>query len=674
MALLIGATDLLAHGGQYRGPGEVVPPPAPGSGSAGGSSSGGGGPSAPGPGGSPGGGNPATGAGSPAAAGAVSLRPKGARGIPLDDDLTRWEFWWEFRKDPHLRLRESMRTPRALLPVGGALGLGGGRDIELPTRNDVDRLVSPALHRALLAAGDRDTITGCLVALAKIGRDLPNANLLDVFSHHLKSHDQEVRETAALCIGIAGRAAPDEVALLLALCLDAEAGRAACARASVDERTRAFATYGLGLLLARDLPAAVRHRITTSLLPLLRAGAQVRRDLTVAAIAALGQLRSDGSAAGAAMVDAAAEALIGYYERELGPGEQLMQAHCPPAIARLLGKEHARSAHCRALFAADLETSLAGRTGGRAALRSNNHLAQSCAIALGESCQPWDDEKSPDRAAADLLLRCWREHKDHQTRYFAVLALGRLGGARARTELLAELARAGRAVEKPWVALGLATLVDEEQRAARAAGRTLDPDPVVGAALTAVLDEVKNPSAIGATAIAIGLCQYRPAADRLRRLLDEHQSRDDVAGQLAIALALLEEHRARGELRMLLSKSVRRPQVLMQVAMALGRLGDAAVIDDLASLLADGDGGLARLSAIASALGQIGDRRSIAPLIEMLGNERLTPLTRAFAAVALGGVCDKDPLPWNAAYASSLNYRAAVETLTDGAAGILDIL
>ena len=70
----------------------------------------------------------------------------------------------------------------------------------------------------------------------------------------------------------------------------------------------------------------------------------------------------------------------------------------------------------------------------------------------------------------------------------------------------------------------------------------------------------------------------------------------------------------------------------------------------------------------------IGDSGTIASLKEILFDESLTKLSRAFAAVALGGVADKEPLPWNAKIGSNLNYRAAVETLFDGAGGILDIL
>ena len=58
----------------------------------------------------------------------------------------------------------------------------------------------------------------------------------------------------------------------------------------------------------------------------------------------------------------------------------------------------------------------------------------------------------------------------------------------------------------------------------------------------------------------------------------------------------------------------------------------------------------------------------------MLFDTNLTPLSRAFAAVALGGVADKEKLPWNSKIAQNMNYRGAVETLTGSGTGVLDIL
>ncbi|HIE69623.1 MAG TPA: hypothetical protein EYP98_05350 [Planctomycetes bacterium] len=83
---------------------------------------------------------------------------------------------------------------------------------------------------------------------------------------------------------------------------------------------------------------------------------------------------------------------------------------------------------------------------------------------------------------------------------------------------------------------------------------------------------------------------------------------------------------------------------------------------------------MAVLAAAASAIGFIGDKRSIEPLKTLLFDDKLGDLSRAFAAVALGGIADKEPLPWNSKISTNMNYRASVETLTNGSSGILDIL
>ena len=112
----------------------------------------------------------------------------------------------------------------------------------------------------------------------------------------------------------------------------------------------------------------------------------------------------------------------------------------------------------------------------------------------------------------------------------------------------------------------------------------------------------------------------------------------------------------------------------LQTVRALGLVGDYTLTDQLVRELQATGLSVARLSATAAALGQIGDRRCLPALRALAADQEASPLSRAFAAVALGGVCDKDALPWNAAYASQINYRAATETLTDGAAGVLDLL
>jgi HEAT repeat protein len=150
--------------------------------------------------------------------------------------------------------------------------------------------------------------------------------------------------------------------------------------------------------------------------------------------------------------------------------------------------------------------------------------------------------------------------------------------------------------------------------------------------------------------------------------------REDMAGYLCIGLALMKDSRAIEEIRNILPKATRRFTLLQQAAIALGKLGDKRVAEDLQKLLTEGEPNLAKLSAIAQAIGFIGDARTIAPLKKLLFDDKLGELSRAFAAVALGGIADKEDLPWNSKIGEGINYRAAVETLTNGQAGILDLL
>ena len=79
-------------------------------------------------------------------------------------------------------------------------------------------------------------------------------------------------------------------------------------------------------------------------------------------------------------------------------------------------------------------------------------------------------------------------------------------------------------------------------------------------------------------------------------------------------------------------------------------------------------------AAFDRALGFAGTLATVEPLARMLGDTSLTAGARAFSAVALGMVCDRERTPWNACLAIGVNYPSAPPTLSDGSAGILDIL
>ncbi len=676
--LLVFPEPAYAHGGQYRGPGDVVPPnPGGGRGTGGpsGPTTGGpAGPSTPGPAGpaTPGPAGPAT--GGPAGPGAAKGPTTGGRGIQLEDDLTRWEFWWEFNKDPYIRLKDAIGSG-GVQTGGSDFFLGATRRVEAkdtlrPSEEDKVGNILPALKKALDSTDNRDISSSCMVAMAKIGKDHPTDFKLldDVFRPKLKSRDQEIREVAALAIGIAAIDKEDNVNALIGLAKDTDVGRQLTDRANVDDRTRAFATYGLGLVGYATANVEVKRKAFEALRDIVNDDKLSSRNLTVAAINSLGLLNVAGQGdAEKTLIADALKVLEDYYMKEMGAGEQLLQSHCPTAIAKLIGRDHEKSAYYKDLFAKDLE-------GKGKVKRSNDHIFQSCALALGQMSKPFEDDKSEDARYSKLLLDQYKNAKDAQTRYFAILGIGQIGGLMNRDILIKEFDKGNKALEKPWIAVAMGVYGFNKYEQAKAKSLTPEPEKALGDTLKNSLDELKNPSATAGVAIGLGLLQHKDAADRLRAELLKSASQDELAGYLCIGLALMGDGRSIEDIKGIVQKSVRRPDLLKQASIALGKLGDKSVAEELQKLLKDGDTNLAKLSAIASALGFIGDRRTIEPLKGMLFDTSVTELSRAFAAVALGGVGDKESLPWNSKIGTNMNYRASVETLTDKTAGILDIL
>lgn len=574
-------------------------------------------------------------------------------------DATSWQVWWEFNKDPFLQRRPL--DARHLVSGSDEFYLGAqrhprARDTLRPGLRDRRDRIVPALAAALQGERSRDLATACLVALAKVGLDAPPAvDLEAVFAGLLDRDDQEVRETAALAFGIAGRSR--SLDRLAALLRDTPDGRRLLDKAEVNDRTRAFAAWSLGMLAARAAEPGVRQRIHDLLAPVLLGDRDDDRDLRVAAVTSLGLLRPDREiAADKRLAWQTVEELWQFYGRDIGKADQVVQAHVPTAVARLLGRGNS-SLHQRA------KRLLAGELSGRE--RRHNTILQSAALALGQMCLPAEQEVE-DAGCAHALLRTWRDAADQQTRFFAVLSLGRIGGDANRDALLKLYRDANTGTERPWVALALGLIAH-----GRAQAGTVDETVA-----RLLLDDVRateNTDSRAGFAVALGLTGYKDASLHVLRLLHEHEREDVLAGYLCTSLALLGDDSVVPQLTELLRRSVRRPFLLQQAAVALGRLGDEEAVPLLLDMLGQHTS-TAALSAIASALALIGDRRSIDALAAMLADEEHTQLARAFAAAALGGVGDKDVLPWNAILCADVNYRADVDTLTNGKSGVLDIL
>jgi hypothetical protein len=170
-----------------------------------------------------------------------------------------WQRWWETHREPLVREKTG-----PVAPVTGSDEFHLGTRREAPpappfaiTADDRRDRIVPALLQLLASENHRDVQTACLMALAKIGLDGAGTTLESVFLPRLSRDDLEVRETAALALGIAGRAAA--VAPLLALLLDEPDGRKLVGAGAVPDRMRAFAAYGLALLARRRGGAASRR-------------------------------------------------------------------------------------------------------------------------------------------------------------------------------------------------------------------------------------------------------------------------------------------------------------------------------------------------------------------------------------------------------------------------------
>ncbi len=676
MALL--ADSGRAHGGQSRGPGDVVPPAPGGGGRSGGpagpTTGGPAGPSAPAPSGPATGGPAGPTTGGPSGPGGSRGPTTGGRGATLDDDLTTWNFWWEFNKDPFIRLKDAVQQGGPMTGSDdfflGATRRDDAKDSLKPTTEQIMSEILPALKKAIDSTDQRDINSSCMVAMAKIGTDHPDFKLIDVFTPRLKKADQEIRETAALALGIAAIGGEKEMELLLGLALDKEKGRAA-AGGSVDDRTRAFALYGLGLTAHKTTNPAIKKQAFDAMKEMLLDDRIGNRNLKVAAINGMSILNIGTStdAEKALLLDVVGT-LDTYYTKALGSGEQLIQAHCPNAIAKLLGRDHELCDKYKEMFALDLQEK--GKV-----KRSSNFISESCAQALGMMSKPYtdkDEKACPDGKYSELLLKTWHDHKDAQTRNFAMLSLGLIGGPLNREALIKEFDKAGKNQEKPWVALALGVRAFFQYEADKKLGKTSERDALVCNTLADELKGTKDVSLTGALAISLGLMQWKEAADEMRKRMLDNTSKEDMAGYLCIGLALMNDTKSIVDINKVVKESVRRTELLQQAAVALGKLGDKNVATTLQGMMSEGEPNLAKLAAIASALGFIGDSRTIEPLKKMLFDTQLQELSRAFAAVALGGVADKEPLPWNSKISTNINYRASVETLTNSATGILDIL
>ncbi|MEZ5980002.1 MAG: HEAT repeat domain-containing protein [Planctomycetota bacterium] len=707
------ASDAFAHGGTYRGPGDTVPPGAGGGGS-GGPPPTTGGPQGPAPEAPKGPKTPPPSSGPPVPGGPPGGGGKGpTTGAPTDTstDLTLWSFWWEFNKDPFLNLKAAIHS--AGTTTGSSdFFLGDGeqseaRDTYKPSEDQIRGEIVPALLRALETETNNDIVTGCLIALAKIGdviQDGGESEFSDVISKFLKDPNQEISETAALSLGILANSSEVNLARLEGLMADKPSGRQATGNPdeAVSRRTRTFAAYGLGLVGARAQIGGepnVRARIVQSFADgLVPAERESTQDLAAAIVISMGlvPLEASGTWPLDEEIDPAKPGKIDTVEKQIAllmavfdndRYDRYMRAHVPTAVARLLRSMDGRSDlpdHRRKVkqsVAEMLLLPLDPRKGGK----FEEEVQQSCALALGLVGDADQDDIDVEirkvLADADKLQR--------QAKNFTLIALSKIAtregeaanadgeavddddrfkdGRKDVSKHLQKRLESGKAGEEHYAGIGIGVMNWQLRQDAKG----VDTESIFN--LRSALEKSKAVEDIGAFAISAGIAGDEEAKKALERFLDK--TTEPVAqGYVALSLGLLGIVDAQESIKLILQRSEYKADLLKQAAIALGLLGDKETVPLLVQMLKEAKT-LSTQASLASALGFIGDRRSVTPLVEMLEDKTLTETARGFAAVALGIVADKEPLPFNSKIAVDLNYRASLPTLnTQDGKGILNIL
>ncbi|MEZ6016050.1 MAG: HEAT repeat domain-containing protein [Planctomycetota bacterium] len=650
------------------------------------------------------------------------MSPGGSQG--QGPDLYDWSHWWGLERDAYLELRHRVQSVEAV--EAGFSRVRGGRGA--PSDVTIETQVIPRLLKLVEEERDDDVVTGALIALGRL--DAPRvkdagpaelgqpsepsgwpAALVErihaAMKAHLRAPSQAVAETAALALGLRGEAV--DIDVLVALLADEAEGRALVGQA-VPTRTRAFAAFGLGL-------AGERLAVET------RSGALARQRI---ALALFESIEGSGAASGRgsthhATLDVPVAALIGLglCPMPLAPvfPDERVRAH--PAAVHVLSlgaqlayfdtwltpprgraNERPERARAHALVAAArlaVTAPAARRAQVIARLREISEdraepqeARAAAAIALGELVHSGDG----DRDARAALARQAQRGKTLERR-FALIAFARAAGRpgplasgdgagaaedalaatlagadAAQRQLLAELLR-GRSGDRTWIALALGVL-DE---ALVSAG--LPTPPASTRALADLTAQERNASEVGAfaTALALAARGSRHAGGTGEVFASVLARIDDpvARGQVLIAAGIAGYGVDEPALRASLHDVRYQPGLLWSTAVTLGLVGDREAQAALIDLLEKARSSASR-GALASALGHVGDQRAVAPLMALLDDASQPSATRAFAAVALGVVCDHDPLPWRQPIARALPYFAMTATLTGGGDGVLDVL
>ncbi|MFT7462753.1 MAG: HEAT repeat protein [Pseudohongiellaceae bacterium] len=540
--------------------------------------------------------------------------------------LEGWEPWWNQNKDRFLKLRDQLGRSQN---VSGSPGLLTGRGRKLAWRNSrrvdpdmVEELIMPVLLSVLANSDHSEILDSTVLALA---RSAPAHRAADVLAATipLLSHEAlSVQTSAALSLGVLG--SRQASTLLLSLARDDSTGRMAIGGGPVPRQIRAHSAFALGLV--------ADSRSIYSMLQLITRLPASERDIKASALAGLGMLPADHTQLD--VIETVLVDLLG--DQRLAP---FVASYIPTTLAKL-GRRTALPALLSALNNRD----------------SSHPLRQSVVLAAGRLAT------LQDTTIYDTLVAEVSEGKDRLTRHFAIISLAQMGANTPWGETHADLSRllgrelqgAGKSQEhRSWAALAVALV-----------GRAHpDAQPLILDRLREAYLSERAPSYKGAYALALGLLGDSHSAEAI------HDDFIDVAdqgfqGHAALALGFLQYIDCSDRLRDHCLNNSSSDALRIASASSLGLLGDTSSVPTLVDALKD-TGSLSTRAALAKAVGLIGDRSAVEPLLELVSNPEQPPLSRAFAAVAVGLLAERTSLPFNEPLKADGNYIVPVDSVQE---------
>ncbi len=672
--LSLGAAEAFAHGGQFRGPGDGVPPnlraptdptpPPPPTPS--------GGPT-PTSGPSPTPVTPPTGPTAPTTTppvGTPSLpSTPGRRTTPVTPD--DWRFWYHQNKD---QLENLKRAIYGLHASGGGIFQHGG---EAPTNQDaatrltqrkVVEMIVPTLLWAMDPTHglDDDTRSGAYLALAKVTRDVAHVDLIAAAIDREKKQPVLVSGSAALALGMLRRERPEDQLPAK----DVDRAREILFQSFEDDeqptRVRAFAAAAIGLL--GDQPtgsgayagdrAAAAHATTKHLFDLLDRP-WPDADLSISLALAVG-LQPPASLDASELDVLTRIAVLGRLSsRRLG---ELERAYAALALGRI-----GTSAQIPVL-----SNLVVARRG------VSDSVRRSATIGLGLLARHTDGSGRVELART--LVHAIDRTRDPTTRDFALISLAHvlvaevgagstdvLEGTKATETLLARSDRRA-SIEQPFASLALGLVAgavpDELEVDAWQALR----ERTVQSLRLGLADRSRGPRARAACATALGIARDRGSVKTLVEVLGGRDDDPELRAYAGLAIGLIgvpanEAVRALGEaVRERSSEVLRR-----ECAVGLGLLGNPAIPgtnqNALDLLLHELENARteAHKAEVVTAIARIGDHRAVDRLVALLRDPHEQDATRAMACVGLGQIGDLEWIPSLARLTKDHNYRASTD-------------